>query len=202
MVMEADALEVDEQAVLASLNIAEPAQIIANLPYNVGTPLLVKWLKAEKWRGKMALMFQLEVAERISARAGESPYGRLSVIAQSRMKPSLAMKIPAAAFSPPPKVDSAVVLFEELSPLQEYQNLGALEKVTAAAFGQRRKMLRQSLKTLCAAANISVSDFLSRANLEATARPETIPPEGFQRLASALVEATGDRFAAKAATDG
>ncbi|MET0544976.1 MAG: 16S rRNA (adenine(1518)-N(6)/adenine(1519)-N(6))-dimethyltransferase RsmA [Caulobacterales bacterium] len=199
-VFEADALEVAEETVLKSMGLAQPALIIANLPYNVGTPLLLKWLKAEAWRGTMALMFQLEVAERICAGPGSAAYGRLSVIAQSRSSPKLVMKIPASAFTPPPKVESAVVRFDVLPKEQLFVDWRSLEMVTAAAFGQRRKMLRQSLKALCSSIELPVSELLTRANLDPTARPETISPKQFQVLASAFASAAAHIPAARSAT--
>jgi 16S rRNA (adenine1518-N6/adenine1519-N6)-dimethyltransferase len=183
-VFQGDALEIAEERVLQELGEAGPAIIISNLPYNVGTPLLIKWLRAGAWRGPMTLMFQLEVAERICAAPGSSAYGRLSVIAQSRSRPRLAMRVPASAFTPPPKVDSGVVHFETLAASDLFADLDALEAVTAAAFGQRRKMLRQSLKQLAAALGISAVDYAESAGIDPTARPEDLPPQAFQQLAT------------------
>jgi 16S rRNA (adenine1518-N6/adenine1519-N6)-dimethyltransferase len=175
-IVEGDALDADEAALLAG---AGPAAIVSNLPYNVGTPLLVKWLKATSdWRGAMTLMFQKEVAERVVARVGDEAYGRLAVLAQSVCSARIVMRAPARAFVPPPKVDSAVVRLDPLP--APYPDLSALETVTAAAFGQRRKMLRSSLAALGGEA------LLAAADVPATARAEEIDIAGFQRLASAF----------------
>jgi 16S rRNA (adenine1518-N6/adenine1519-N6)-dimethyltransferase len=153
--------------------------IISNLPYNVGTPLLVKWLKAGPWRGDMTLMFQKEVAQRIVAKPGDGAYGRLAVLAQARCDTRLVFTVPARAFTPPPKIASAIVrLTDTASP---YPHLDALERVTAAAFGQRRKMLRSALKTLTPAAE----QLLDKAGIAPTARAEEIDQAGFRRLADA-----------------
>jgi 16S rRNA (adenine1518-N6/adenine1519-N6)-dimethyltransferase len=175
VVHEIDALDADEAVLLAG---AGPAPIIANLPYNVGTPLLVKWLKAGAWRGPMTLMFQLEVARRIVATPGDAAYGRLAVLTAARCTAHVAMKLGAGAFSPPPKVDSAVVTLEDRK--GPYPDLDALERVTEAAFGQRRKMLRGALKSLGDAEGL-----LAAAGLRPEARAEEIPPEGFFALADA-----------------
>lgn len=175
VVHEIDALDADEAVLLAG---AGPAPIIANLPYNVGTPLLVKWLKAGAWRGPMTLMFQLEVARRIVAAPGDAAYGRLAVLTAARCTAHVAMKLGGGAFSPPPKVDSAVVTLEDRK--GPYPDLDALERVTEAAFGQRRKMLRGALKSLGDAEGL-----LAAAGLRPEARAEEIPPEGFFALADA-----------------
>jgi 16S rRNA (adenine1518-N6/adenine1519-N6)-dimethyltransferase len=167
-----DALEVDESA------LAPHAKIIANLPYNVGTPLLVKWLKAGAWRGAMSLMFQQEVAERIVAKPGAEAYGRLAVLAQAVCTARIVIKLPPRAFTPPPKVASAVVHLVDRS--DRFADLDALERVTAAAFGQRRKMLRSSLKAL------GDGDALLHATgITPTARAEEIDVAGFCALARA-----------------
>lgn len=183
-VIQGDALELDEQRALRDLGEDGPAIIISNLPYNVGTPLLIKWLRAGAWRGPMTLMFQLEVAERICAEPGTSAYGRLSVLSQSRSRPRLAMRVPASAFTPPPKVESGVVHFEVLNAPALFENVDALEAVTAAAFGQRRKMLRQSLKSVAGPLGMSAAEFAESAGIDPTSRPEDLPPEAFQRLAT------------------
>jgi len=157
-----------------------PAMIVANLPYNVGTPLLVEWLKAGDWRGTMVLMFQKEVALRICAAPDEDHYGRLAVLAQAASRPRIAMVIPPGAFRPPPKVDSAVVVLEPLPPGEAYDDLDALEAVTAAAFGQRRKMLRAALKSLTGAV-----EALEIAGIDPTRRAETLTQAEFRRLATA-----------------
>jgi|CXWL01.1.fsa_nt_gi 16S rRNA (adenine1518-N6/adenine1519-N6)-dimethyltransferase len=156
-----------------------PVQIVSNLPYNIGTPLLVQWLKAGPWRGDMTLMFQKEVAQRIVAKPGTKAYGRLAVLAQARCECRLEFTIPARAFTPPPKIASAVVRLTNLA--GPYPHLDALERVTAAAFGQRRKMLRSALRALTPGAE----DLLRTAGLSATARAEEIDGAGFCALADA-----------------
>jgi 16S rRNA (adenine1518-N6/adenine1519-N6)-dimethyltransferase len=155
-------------------------QVVANLPYNVGTPLLIGWLCGALRFEKLTLMFQKEVAERIAAAAGEEAYGRLSVLAQATSRPRVVMSLPARAFTPAPKVDSAVVQFEPLDQALAPERLARLERVTQAAFGQRRKMLRSSLKGLGGEA------LCLAAGIDPGARAETIPVEGFLRLADAL----------------
>jgi 16S rRNA (adenine1518-N6/adenine1519-N6)-dimethyltransferase len=177
-VVVADALDADEGALLAGAGAHGPAAVVANLPYNVATPLLVKWLKAGAWRGAMTLMFQKEVAERIIARAGASAYGRLAVLSQAVMRAEIVMRLAPGAFTPPPKVDSAVVRLDPLP--APFAHLDVLEAVTAAAFGQRRKMLRSSLKALGGEA------LLTRCVIAPTARAEEIPAAKFQDLAAAL----------------
>lgn len=177
-VLEADALGVDEAAILAQHGCTGPARIVSNLPYNVGTPLLVKWLKAGPWRGPMCLMFQEEVAERIVARPGSPHYGRLAVLTAARANARIAMGVPRMAFTPPPRVESAIVLIEDRS--DPFLDLAGLEHITAHAFGQRRKMLRASLRGLGDAEAL-----LALAGIDPTARPETVPPEGFFALVRA-----------------
>lgn len=164
-----------------------PVQIVANLPYNVGTELLVRWLRGDGhgdtppfWSG-MSLMFQKEVAERIVAQPGSKAYGRLSVLAQSRADARILFDLPPQAFTPPPKVTSAVVRLSPLPALRHSCRLQALERVAAAAFGQRRKMLRQSLKSLGAPA----AELCAAAGVSPEARAETIDLEGFAALARA-----------------
>lgn len=176
-VVEADALATDEAALLAAHGAANAA-IVANLPYNVGTPLLVKWLKAGHWRGPMTLMFQKEVAERIVAWPDTDAYGRLAVLAQARCTAEIVLGVPARAFTPPPKVDSAVVRLVDRA--DAYDDLDALERVTAAAFGQRRKMLRSALKPLGDAAALCTA-----AGIDATRRAETLSQAEFRALADA-----------------
>ncbi|MDR3506528.1 MAG: 16S rRNA (adenine(1518)-N(6)/adenine(1519)-N(6))-dimethyltransferase RsmA [Caulobacteraceae bacterium] len=180
-VIEADALAVDEQALAAEHAPGLPVRVVSNLPYNVGTPLLIKWLTGPFKPELMALMFQKEVAQRITAGVGDEAYGRLAVIAQALTKAAIVMEAPARAFTPPPRVDSAVVRLVPLADPPPAKVIAALETVTAAAFGQRRKMLRASLKqlggeTLCAAAGI-----------EADRRAETVPVEGFLKLAQVVL---------------
>jgi 16S rRNA (adenine1518-N6/adenine1519-N6)-dimethyltransferase len=177
-IVEADALSVDEPEMLAAHAPGMPALVVANLPYNVGTPLLVKWLSAPRWWAALVLMFQEEVARRIVAAPGEEAYGRLAVLAALRARPAYGFGVPARAFTPPPKVDSAVV---RLDPHPEpFADVAALERVTAAAFGQRRKMLRSSLRSLGDAQAL-----LAAAEIDPEARPETIAPEAFAALARA-----------------
>jgi 16S rRNA (adenine1518-N6/adenine1519-N6)-dimethyltransferase len=164
-----------------------PARIVANLPYNIATVLLVSWLSIEPWPpwyDCAVLMFQREVAERIVAQPGSKNYGRLSVLAQWRCEPRIMFDVNASAFVPPPKVTSSIVrLVPRAAPLPCDRAL--LEKVTQAAFGQRRKMLRQSLRSLGTDATV----LLDAARLEPTARAEDIPVSGFVALAQALAAA-------------
>jgi 16S rRNA (adenine1518-N6/adenine1519-N6)-dimethyltransferase len=158
-------------------------RIVANLPYNIATPLLTGWLTAEPWPPfyeSMTLMFQREVAERIAAKAGDDAYGRLSVLAGWRTEARILFDVNRAAFTPPPKVMSAVVQFvPRLSALPV--RTGDLERITAAAFGQRRKMLRQSLRSLGA----DPLALLAEAGIEETRRAEEIDVAGFVALANA-----------------
>jgi len=175
VIVEGDALGVREAELVEG-----PAHVVSNLPYNVGTPLLIKWLTGPWTPHALTLMFQKEVAERIVAAPGDDAYGRLAVIAQAVCEAKLVMHLPAAAFTPPPKVASAVVHLVPKAERPDRALLKALERVTAAAFGQRRKMLRSSLKTLggaelCEAAGLSPED-----------RAEVIDGAGFLRLAKAL----------------
>ncbi|MEZ5960697.1 MAG: 16S rRNA (adenine(1518)-N(6)/adenine(1519)-N(6))-dimethyltransferase RsmA [Hyphomonadaceae bacterium] len=174
-IISGDALEVDEAALVEGARTA----VISNLPYNVGTPLLVKWLKAGSWRGDMTLMFQKEVAQRIVAKPGPDAYGRLAVLAQARCDARLEFTVPARAFTPPPKIASAIVRLTDRA--DPYPHLDALERVTAAAFGQRRKMLRAALRSLTPEAEA----LLERAKVAPTARAEEIDQAGFRRLAEA-----------------
>jgi len=174
-VVQGDALQVDQAALLTDAS----ASIISNLPYNVGTPLLVNWLKAGAWRGPMTLMFQKEVAQRIVAKPGSDAYGRLAVLAQARCDCRLEFTVPARAFTPPPKIASAIVTLRDRA--DPYPHLDALERVTAAAFGQRRKMLRSALRALTPDAEA----LLNAADITPTARAEEIDQSGFRRLADA-----------------
>ena len=176
-IVEGDALETG----LADM-VRSPARIIANLPYNVATPLLTGWLLTEPWPAwfsSMTLMFQREVAERICAAPGSKSYGRLSVLSQWRCEAEIAFDVGPKAFTPPPKVTSSIaVLYPRGNPLPCPAD--ALQRVTAAAFGQRRKMLRQSLKPLGGA------DLLERAGIEPERRAETLDIAEFVALANAL----------------
>jgi 16S rRNA (adenine1518-N6/adenine1519-N6)-dimethyltransferase len=187
-IVEGDALEIDEPALLAP---GSTARIISNLPYNVATPLIVKWLKAGAWRGPMTLMLQKEVAQRLAAEPRASAYGRLSIIAQARCRVRLDFLVPARAFTPPPKVDSAIVQFENRA--DSYPHLDALERVTAAAFGQRRKMLRQALRQLAGELALPSETLLSRANVSPTARAEELGLDDFIALTEVVRNAAGGR---------
>jgi 16S rRNA (adenine1518-N6/adenine1519-N6)-dimethyltransferase len=177
-VVEADALETD-MAGLAG----RPARVVANLPYNIATPLLVGWLRTEPWPpfyDCLVLMFQREVAERIVARPGSKAYGRLSVLAGWRTEAELLFDVDPRAFTPPPKVVSSVVrLKPRVAP--PACAAAALERVTAAAFGQRRKMLRQSLKAL----GRDTTKLLDAVKIDGTRRAEEIDVTGFVALANA-----------------
>ena len=181
-----DALEAHE----AEIAQGEPAHIVANLPYNVGTPLLIKWLTGPWTPASMTLMFQKEVAERITAPANGEAYGRLAVIAQATSQAKMVMEVPARAFTPPPKVDSAVVRLTPRPDRPSAARLDALQKITAAAFGQRRKMLRASLK------GVGGEPLIEAAGLDPQARAETIDVAGFLRLADAWIARRGQRPAA------
>ena len=183
-VIEADALRVDEAALLAAHAPGRPARVVANLPYNVGTPLLVKWLTGPWTPESMTLMFQKEVAERIVAATGADAYGRLAVLAQTLATAEVAMALPARAFTPPPKIDSAVVRLTPRADRPAPERVAALERVTGAAFGQRRKMLRSSLKPLGGEA------LCAAAGLDPSARAEVIPPSDFLHLADCWGRAT------------
>ncbi|KQS56378.1 16S rRNA methyltransferase [Brevundimonas sp. Leaf363] len=174
-IVEGDALRVREADLIDG-----PAHVVSNLPYNVGTALLLKWLTGPWTPVAMTLMFQKEVAERITAGPGDDAYGRLAVISQALCEARIVMHLPAAAFTPPPKVASAVVHLTPLAGRPAPDRIARLERVTAAAFGQRRKMLRSSLKSLGGGA------LCEAAGIEADARAETIDIAGFLRLADAL----------------
>ena len=172
-----DALEFDPRVHLGF----DRARVIANLPYNIATALLIGWLTTEPWPpwyDALVLMFQREVAERIVATPGSKAYGRLSLLANWRCESKILFDVAPSAFVPPPKVTSSVVrLIPRAQPLA--CDAGALQKVTEAAFGQRRKMLRQSLKSL----GVDAAALLAQAGIEPTARAEEIPVEGFVALA-------------------
>jgi 16S rRNA (adenine1518-N6/adenine1519-N6)-dimethyltransferase len=176
-VIEADALTIDEQA-----EAGDGAQVVANLPYNVGTALLLRWLAADwpPWWRSLTLMFQKEVAERIVAHPGSEHYGRLAVASQWRARPKIALTVNRSAFVPPPKVTSAVV---HIVPAEMPAGVDprVLEKVTEAAFGQRRKMLRSSLRSMPGAL-----EALETVGIDANRRAETLSVEEFVALARAL----------------
>lgn len=172
-----DALKVDEADILQGRSGA----IVSNLPYNVGTALLIKWLTGQHCPESLTLMFQREVVDRITARTGEDAYGRLAVLVAATASARKVMDVPAQAFTPPPKVTSAVVHIVPREPPAP-DLLNALQKVTAAAFGQRRKMLRSSLKAL------GGEDLCLAAGLPADLRAETVDLDGFMNLARALID--------------
>lgn len=180
-VIEGDAMQMDWQALAAG----KPAKIVANLPYNIGTPLLIGWLSGEAWPpwySSLTLMLQKEVALRCAAAPGSPDYGRLSILCQWRCTVKRLFDVNRNAFTPPPKVTSSIV---QLTPLQKPAgdcSLADLERVTSAAFGQRRKMLRQSLKTLFPEPEI----LLPQLGIDPQARAETVPVTGFASLAKAL----------------
>jgi 16S rRNA (adenine1518-N6/adenine1519-N6)-dimethyltransferase len=176
-VIEGDALEVDAPALFSG-----KPHIVANLPYNVGTALLVRWLSAAwlPWWASLTLMFQKEVAERIVAAPGTDAYGRLAILAQWRSAPRIAMSVHRSAFTPPPKVTSAVVHIVP-GEAPEGVTVATLETVTAAAFGQRRKMLRQSLKQVPGALTA-----LDQLGIDSSRRAETVTIAEFVAIARAL----------------
>ncbi len=180
-VIGADAMDID----YASLPLQRPARIVANLPYGVATPLLIGWLKTSPWPpwfDRLVLMFQREVALRIVAKPGGKDYGRLSVLTQWRTTPRLLFGIPAAAFTPRPKVESAVVEFVPRERPDPSCDVQALERVTAAAFGQRRKMLRSSLRQLTPDSEA----LLGPLGIDPKARAEELQVADFCRIANAL----------------
>jgi 16S rRNA (adenine1518-N6/adenine1519-N6)-dimethyltransferase len=179
-VVQADALQVDERTLADAVLTGAPVRIVANLPYNVGTPLLIKWLIGPLRPASLSLMFQKEVADRIVARAGCDAYGRLAVVSQAVADARIVMDLPARAFTPPPKVASAVARLDPRPERPPDETLKALEQVTREAFGQRRKMLKSSLRTLGGEA------LCNAAGVDPQARAETIDVEGFLRLANAL----------------
>jgi len=163
-------------------------KIVANLPYNVGTKMLINWLTANPlfW-SQAVLMFQKEVALRVVASPGDSNYGRLAILAQSVAKTRLAFEVPANAFSPPPKVDSAVVVLDPLLAEERFQDLKLLGEVTMAAFGQRRKMLRKSLKSIAKKYGVEAEAWCESCEIDPQRRPETLSVEEFQGLAGLLI---------------
>ncbi len=180
-IVEADALGADERGLLGGA-----ASIVANLPYNVGSPLLVKWLTGLFHPRSMTLMFQKEVAERIVAEPGGGDYGRLAVLAQAMCEVRVVMDLPARAFTPPPKVDSAVVRLVPHANRPDATRIAALQAVAKAAFGQRRKMLRSALRPLGGAA------LCASVGIDPDARAETVPVAKFLALAEAVERDAGD----------
>ena len=177
-VISGDALKTD----FSTLVTDGPVKIVANLPYNIGTELLIRWLIVDRWPPfyqSMTLMFQREVAERIVAKPNSSDYGRLGVLAGWRTEARIAFDVPPQAFTPPPKVTSSVVHITPREALLS-ADVKKLGRVTEAAFGQRRKMLRQSLKSL------GGEKLLERAEIDPTRRAETLSVEEFVRLTNLL----------------
>ena len=179
-VIEGDALEIDPLT-----HLQKPIQIAANLPYNIGTELLVRWLTPPEWPPfweSLTLMFQREVAERIVAKPGSKAYGRLALLAQWRSDAAIVLNLPPEAFTPPPKVSSAVVHLKALEKPRFEADAKTLERVVAKAFNQRRKMLRAALKGLAP----DLEDRLLAAGIKPTDRAEVIGLEQFCALARAI----------------
>lgn len=179
-VLNADALEIDPLA-----HLTPPIRIVANLPYNVGTELLTRWLTPPTWPpawSSLTLMFQKEVAERIVAKPKSKAYGRLAILSQWRTDARIVMELPPEAFTPPPKIRSAVVHLTALPEPRYPANAATLQRVTATAFQQRRKMLRASLKGL----SPGIEALLESVDIKPTARAEEIDLEHFCALARAL----------------
>ena len=176
-VLEGDALSIDPLQYLTP-----PIKVAANLPYNIGTELLIRWLTPPQWPPfwtSLTLMFQREVADRIVAQPGSKAYGRLALLAQWRCDPQIVMSLPPEAFTPPPKISSAVVHFSALPAPRFPADPKVLERVIAMAFNQRRKMLRSALKGL----GPDIEDRLVAAGLKPTERAEQVSLEGFCNLA-------------------
>jgi 16S rRNA (adenine1518-N6/adenine1519-N6)-dimethyltransferase len=179
-VLNADALQVNVAA-----HLTPPVRVVANLPYNVGTELLIRWLTPQLWPpfwDSLTLMFQKEVAQRIVAAPGSKAYGRLSILTQWRASARIVMEIPPQAFTPPPKVNSAVVHIEKRDQMLFPADEKTLTHVVAKAFGQRRKMLRASLKGL----HPDMEKILTDVGIKPTERAENVSIEGFCALARAL----------------
>lgn len=175
-IIEADAMKADLPALVPA-----PRVVVANLPYNIGTLLLVNWLQQAAEFQSLTLMFQLEVADRVCAMPNSRAYGRVSVLAQWLCDVSMLMRIPAGAFAPPPKVESALIRLVPRPHQPTREELKAMERLTAAAFGQRRKMLRGALKPLGGEA------LCAEAGIDASRRAETLSIEEFVALMRALM---------------
>jgi 16S rRNA (adenine1518-N6/adenine1519-N6)-dimethyltransferase len=176
-VINGDALEIDPLA-----HLTPPIRVAANLPYNVGTELLVRWLTPKEWPPfwqSLTLMFQREVADRIVAQPGSKAYGRLAILAQWRADARIVINLPPGAFTPPPKGSSAVVHLTALEKPRFEADAAVLSRVVAAAFNQRRKMLRASLKSVAP----DIEDRLTAAGIKPTDRAEVVPLEAFCALA-------------------
>jgi 16S rRNA (adenine1518-N6/adenine1519-N6)-dimethyltransferase len=179
-IVHADAMKADIPALVPA-----PRAIVANLPYNIGTLLLVRWLQQAAQLQSMTLMFQLEVAERVCAAPDTSAYGRISVLSQWLCDVTMQMHVPAGAFAPPPKVESALVRLVPKPEQPSRQELRAMERLTAAAFGQRRKMLRGALKSLGGV------ELLQAAGIDPQRRAETLSVTEFETLMRALLAREG-----------
>lgn len=182
-IINGDALEIDPLAHLTS-----PVRVAANLPYNVGTELLVRWLTPREWPPfwqSLTLMFQREVAERIVAQPGSKAYGRLAILSQWRADAKIVLSLPPGAFTPPPKVSSAVVHLEALPEPRYPANPATLSRVVAAAFNQRRKMLRAALKGTAP----DIEDRLIAAGIKPTERAEQVSLEAFCALSREIDKA-------------
>ncbi len=183
--IEADALAIDAPA-----SLAPPRQVIANLPYNIATPLLIGWLRQAGAFERLTLMFQQEVAERIVAAPGSGAYGRLSVLAQWTCAARLGLRLPPAAFTPPPRVHSAVIVLTPHADQPTPALFAAMERLTAAAFGQRRKMLRGALRALLP--EPAIGALLGGAGIAPERRAETLSIAEFDLLARRLTGAYAD----------
>ncbi len=182
-VIDGDALDINPLD-----HLTPPIRVAANLPYNIGTELLVRWLTPDVWPpfwDSLTLMFQREVAQRITAETGSKAYGRLAILAQWRTDAKIVMNLPPEAFSPPPKVSSAVVHLTALPKPRFPADAKTLQNITATAFNQRRKMLRSSLKSL----SPDIEDHLNAAGIKPTERAEQVSVEGFCALARSLKRA-------------
>jgi 16S rRNA (adenine1518-N6/adenine1519-N6)-dimethyltransferase len=182
-VIEGDALNIDPRA-----HLTPPIRVASNLPYNVGTELLIRWLTPKQWPPfwqSLTLMFQREVAQRITADVGDKAYGRLAILSQWRCDARIVVSLPPEAFSPPPKVSSAVVHLSMLPEPRFPADFKTLERVVAAAFNQRRKMLRSSLKSV----SPEIEDMLHAAGIKPTERAEQVSLEEFCALAREVAKA-------------
>ena len=190
-VLNANGLKVDIPQEIGS---NQEIKIISNLPYNVGTKMLINWLTSDPlfWT-QAVLMFQKEVAQRIAAKPGDNAYGRLAILTQSVCSAHIAFDVPAKDFTPPPKVDSAVVVLNPLPKSQRFTDLKLLGEVTMAAFGQRRKMLRVSLKSIAKKYGTSPAEWLGVCAVDPQRRPETVSVDSFQKLANALIKREFDQ---------
>ena len=184
-VLNANGLKVDIPQEIGS---NQEIKIISNLPYNVGTKMLINWLTSDPlfWT-QAVLMFQKEVAQRIAAKPGDNAYGRLAILTQSVCSAHIAFDVPAKDFTPPPKVDSAVIVLDPLSEEKRFPDLKLLGDVTMAAFGQRRKMLRASLKSIAKKYQTTPIEWCEACGIDPMARPETLGVSEFQNLTQKLL---------------